>query len=299
MLRELPIPVLVYGDDIIDDQGNQIHLTGCEIILRALERRYGAMEQEVAIHVISELMGFRRNAGESTDEVLARFEVLLHRAGAIAGVQFGPQLRAWLLLNHLRIPRAAWHIILSPTLGRLPSNPDEYANFCQYVRRNGHLHEKSGDDQKNMSAPYYASSEEPAAYWSEPSTELATWTPTYMAEPGTANDDGGDWQRYSTGQSDEGEPIDWSDWNDATPDAHVGECLYLAYRSVKRKWRSFAGPSRGRSKGRGKGKGKPKGKGTKTFWTDDSGNHYPINTSPEYQETQSTLIYFKERGKAG
>ena len=231
-----------------------VHYTGCAITLQASELRYGAMKQEVAIHAISELTDFRTSSGESTDAVLARFEVLLHRAGAIAGALFGSQLRAWLLLHHLRMPRAAWHLILSPTLGR--SNPDEYGNFCQYVRRNGHLHERSGDDQKNMGVPamQILMSLPPGR---KPRLKIAACIPAYVAEPSPMPDDAGDWQSYSTVKSDEGEPLDWTDWDSSMPDNRDGEWLYLACRSAKRKWRSFAGPSRGRNKGRGK-----------AFWTD-------------------------------
>ena len=316
ILREMPIGMLVNGDDVDDGNGQMVHYSGVGMILRALEKRYGALDEEVAVHSISELMGFARQPNESTDEVLARFEVLLHRAGAVAGVQFGPQLRAWMLLNHLRIPKTAWHIILSPTLGRLPATVDEFANFSQYVRRNGHLHEKSGDDQKNMGRPYFAAETDqsyPSYLANHPESQSSDhWLwPTdasshaYPAYPNSERDaDAISWHSYSTGKSDQDEPIDWSNFDDQIPEPFIGESLYLAFRAAKRRWRSFAGASRGRFKGRGKGKGKGKGKNSGTsvrsFWVDDLGhNHYidPSSNHPYDAVDFHQPVYFKGKGK--
>ena len=137
IVREMPIDMLVQGRVVDDGQGNMIQLSGLGMLLRTLERRYGATTEETQVHSISELMQFARQSGESTDEVIARFDVLVHRADTVGGVQFGAQLKAWLLLTHLRIPRSAWMVLLAPTKGLLPQNIQEYTDFQQYVRRNG------------------------------------------------------------------------------------------------------------------------------------------------------------------
>ncbi len=127
------------------------------MLIRILEKRYGAAPQEVQVHSISELFQFSRGSSESTDSVIARFEILLHRAEGIGGVLFAPQLKAWMLLTHLRLPKASWFTLLAPTVGMLPTNQAEYTAFVQFVRRNGHLFDHgSKDSQKSIAQPFFA-----------------------------------------------------------------------------------------------------------------------------------------------
>ena len=118
VVREIPTETLVNGGIIIDDQGAQVQLSGLGMLIRILEKRYGAAPQEVQVHSISELFQFSRSSNESTDSVIARFEILLHRAEGIGGVLFAPQLKAWMLLTfeateglmvHL-VGTNSWHV---------------------------------------------------------------------------------------------------------------------------------------------------------------------------------------------
>ena len=304
IVREIPIQTLIQGQAVPDAQGNMIQVSGIGMLVRILERRYGSAPQEVQIHSISELMGFVRGHHESTDGVLARFEIMLNRAELQGGVVFGPQIKSWLLLSHLRIPRASWFTLLSPTQGMLPADNAEYIDFAQYLRRNGHLFDKTpADSQKTLAQPYFvvdgdSSSQDPVF----PAPAFPAWN----ADVSTTVDDDDDlisWHSYSTGQSDYDEPVDW-DGFDQIPNEYLGEEIYLAYRGAKRRWRNFAGKGRPRFKGRGKGSGKGKGKSRKgpspnpTFWTDDFGHHHLIPEPPSNSDSASnSQTYFKGRGK--
>lgn len=304
IVREMPVPLLQNGQVVIDENGNQVQLSGLGMLLRTLERRYGATQQETQIHSISELMGFTRQAGESTDEVMARFDVQVHRADQQGGVVLGTQVKAWLLLTHLRIPRTAWMLLLAPTDGLLPADAIEYTAFCQYVRRNGHLHDSNhGDRQKSIAQPYFVDEQSDAQTYFGQQQQSAVQT--YPSDIGggyfpTIEDDQISWHSFSTGHSDDDEPIDWTDYDQIPPQA-VGEEVYMAYRSAKRRWRSIGGKSRPRFKGKGKGKGKG-GKGkhgapqARAFWTDDFGNNIPLPPSPT---TDQCPVYFKGKGKGG
>ena len=298
VVREIPIQTLIQGAVVPDANGNPVQVSGIGMLVRILERRYGAAPQEVQIHSISELMGFVRGHQESTDGVLARFEILLNRAEQQGGVVFGPQVKSWLLLSHLRIPRSSWFTLLSPTLGMLPSDAQEYIDFAQYLRRNGHLYDKTpADSQKTLAQPYFVTDGDGAT---PAPTFHTSWPEFRTSNDMTYDDDEISWHSFSTGMSDDDEPLDWDDFVNVSQQ-HIGEAVYLAYRGAKRRWRKFSGKARPRFKGHGKGKGGRKGSGKgksqppRTFWTDDYGNHHVVPEAPEADLLPT--VYFKGKGK--
>jgi len=310
MVREIPIGMLTQGH--VYPEGN---FDGLGVLLRALERRYGALDQEVQVHSISELMSFSRIAGESTDSTIARFDVLLHRANYNGGVAFGAPLRAWMILTHLQIPKTAWSILLVATQGMLPTDDAQYLLFAQALRRNGHLHDRTGGDNQRSIAQPFLSVEQP---WpGDPATAVANqvyhvpgqnnlgWPSAYPSVP-VNSDDNMSWHSFSTGNSDHEEPLAWSSIENALPLTDIGEHLYLEYRSAKRKWRNFAGKGRKRHKGKGRGKGKGKfnashtGKGPnpRQFWIDDFGQQVFFEQPAQLPVDEPVLTYvFKGRGK--
>ena len=303
ILREMPVHLLQQGQQVTDDFGNVIRITGLEFLLRALERRYGALAEEVQIHAISELMAFTRHSGESTDECLARFDVLLFRGSDIAGVTFSPPIRAWLTLTHLKIPRPAWTNLLVPTEGRLPTTEAEFTDFRHYVRRNGHLHDSfRGDSQKSIAQPFFVGE-------NSDSSEVPHYARAYAAittgGESTIADDNISWHSFSTGNSDQDEPVDWEEMQEDEP--YIGERIYMAYRNSKRQWRQYTGPKRRRWKGKKKRtffKGHRKGKGKhhhdphpRAFWTDDAGTAHPYDESSTESTQHMEEVYFKGRGK--
>ena len=328
IVREMPTDLLRNGQRIPDGQGGMILLTGLDCLLRMLQRRYGALDQETQIFAVSELMQFTRLGHESSDEVLARYEVICHRAEQVANVAFPVLIKSWMVLTMLRIPRSSWPLLLAPTLGSLPLDEAQYNAMIQYVRRNSHLFESTGDRQKSIQQPFLATSnadaaqafwfsESPQSYYTDPTdysynafTETENWTafPAYSSD-----DDQISWHSYSTGKSAENdEDLTWDDLPSLDPNEQ-SEFLYLNYRFAKRRFRKvgfkrtrftgrFKGKGKGKGKGFGGGKGKGKGKGfgkagtgshsVPGFWIDypDDSTGTPWTNESEWTETE---VYFK------
>jgi len=160
LLRDMPADMVSNGADVFDQFGNlMLHRTGVECVVRALTERFGALDQEVQIFNVSELMTFQRQAGETTDQTIARFNSISFRAVQLGGIQaYGPTIRAWVILTHLKLPRSVWPMLLTATLGLLPATEDEYSAMIAFVRRNAHLYESGGDRQKSIQQPYYVES---------------------------------------------------------------------------------------------------------------------------------------------
>ena len=328
LINEVPIGVLQQGRQqrdpagnlVFDNQGQPVMLDGVASLMDALRLRYGQLPQEVQLNAISDLMGFTRLSGEDTDMMMSRFEVALHRADQQGGVQFNPPIKAWMILSHLRMPRDRWPVLLAPTVGRLPNNDAEFADFCQYLRRNGHLFDHR-DAGKTIMQPYFSDYQQPAmheeTYWAGNQHAQASapdpWQET-GADPWSAGshhvsafpaaqqayaEDAEGWESasFSTCWSLAEDQIDWNDIEGLDQQA-ASEQLYLAYRHAKRKWRKFSGPRRKRHKGKGKGrKGKGFatgfGKGHSTFYQESqfSGESYWDEEGVQWQ------IYYKPGGK--
>jgi hypothetical protein len=75
IIREMPTQLLTDGEAVFNDQGlpvldalgNPTRRTGLDVLIRQLERRYGALDQATQIYHVSELMCFARLPSESTD----------------------------------------------------------------------------------------------------------------------------------------------------------------------------------------------------------------------------------------
>ena len=323
MIREMPAEMISVGQDIVDAEGNVVeHRTGIQCLVRALNARFGALEQEVQIFNVSELMTFQRYSHESTDEMLSRFDLTMFRATDAGNIApFNPVIRSWLVLSHLKIPRHSWPMLLAPTPRILPTTEQAYTQMIHYVRRNGHLYEKSGDVMKTLQHPYFgnevSSHAQPShahdqhTYWqSNFSTAPDSYSQSYPVMNETA-DDLISWHSYSTGQSNPEEELDWADVEVVPADA-LGEHLYLQYRFAKRRFRAMA-HKRGRFKGKGKGKGgKGRGKGSfkgkgahaftsTAFWTDPYSQNSYLSAEESYDTSYDSYpeIYVMGKGKGG
>ena len=124
VVREMDAGMLINGVVIPnpDPMNPQpIQITGLQYLLRQLRRRYAPLEQEVQIQAISDLFHFRKYSQETTDELIARFELCIHRAANRGQVIIGEAVCAWMLLSALGVPRDEWALLLAPTLGALPN----------------------------------------------------------------------------------------------------------------------------------------------------------------------------------
>ena len=247
LIRELDVNILANGMVQPDVNGNPVQVTGLEMLIRALERRYGPLAQELEVHCISEILQFRRNVSEDTDSVVNRFNLTRDKALNGAGFDMSWIGFSFLLLTILGIPKTQWPILLAPTLGALPRTQQEYNDFCQYVRRQGHLTDKNVDAVKNMTFLTTSSNQEqtqqqqafmslPLTSWQEPNYDTSGWTYASLdTEAEFETEDDG----LSSCNSGETAP-DISDML-PLPLNLAGEQLYLAYRHAKRRWRSFTG----------------------------------------------------------
>ena len=203
--------------------------------------------------------------------------------------------------------------------------------MIQYVRRNSHLFESTGDRQKSIQQPFLATSDADAstAFWiSEvPQSQNPDYSYSYRsfpneswsAFPAYSDDDNASWHSFSTGKSAENDDdLTWDDMPSLDPDEQ-NEFLYLNYRFHKRRFRKvgfkrsrFTVRSRGKGYGKvrgkiGKGKGKGKGFGkpglgsmsVPGFWVD-----YPqdLTATAYWTDDQDwtghadTEVYFKGKG---
>lgn len=153
-IRELDTNVLANGMMLADANGNQVMTSGLECLIRALQRRYGPLQQELEVHVLTEILSFRRLPSEDTDSCIGRFEIARDRAHQGANFDMSWVGFAFLLLTALHVPKASWPILLSPTQGNLPQDQAQYNAFVQYLRRSGHMTDKQVDPVKNMN--YFA-----------------------------------------------------------------------------------------------------------------------------------------------
>ena len=51
VIREMPIDMLQNGRNVADDQGNMVQLSGLGMLIRTLERRFGATQELSLIHI--------------------------------------------------------------------------------------------------------------------------------------------------------------------------------------------------------------------------------------------------------
>ena len=252
------------------------------------------MQQELEIHVISEILHFRRQPGEDTDAVISRFELIRDRALQGANFDMSWVGFAFLLLSILGIPKNQWPLLLAPTQGALPADQAQYTAFCRYVRRQGHLYDRNVDQVKNMT--FYTG---PGADTQAPTVAFPAFAPWNLHEqPETTPLHAFPEYAYPAEQADDvisscnsgtSEP-DISDLYQ-TPYNEAGEKLYLAYRHAKRRWRKFTGGFKRRRFGKGKGKSKGKGFGHDTF------GFRPFGKSKGKGKRKGKVFYVDEWGE--
>ena len=316
MIRELDPQILANGRAVVDQFGNNLQQTGFDYLIELLTARFAPLEQEVQLSAIHDLFMFKRQAGDATDSVITRFEIMIHRTNALGNIQLQPMVKAYMLLQALGIHRERWTILLAPTLGMLPGDMQEYQAFLGYLRRQGHLHEGTTHANVRANTQHYWMTDEAStavtapAYWTGEATWTANehthdaaWTSdgTGYAATQTYYDNDDTWYEAddeSSGHSHASEPIDLSDVAHL-PDNIAGETLYLGYRFHKRKFRHFtrSGPRKGKGKGRfrkGKGKGHHhKGKSGKPLF-------YADGTQYEDEEDSVFEVYYGSgKGKSG
>ena len=286
VVRESPTQPIIEGINELQE-GVLVHVSGWEVLLNALRRRFAPLEQEQEISAITELFQFRRRSNETIDEVVSRFELTRYKAAQQGRMAISEAGLAYMLLMVCGINQSQWPLLLAPLAARLPRTPDEYSQFMSYLRRQSHFTEKSGDPVKRM---------QPAMLASEGAHEEAQ-------ESWPSGGSGGD-GHYHSQQAYELTP-EYEEFWDVSDNEHDGnetedltDLAYLAedeayellaeeleeaywqYRRAKRRWKTHHRSGR---KGKGKGKGRRKGSFRK------GKGSYPTMTEP--------TLYGKGKGK--
>jgi hypothetical protein len=251
LMREYDVNLIINGETYYDANGAVASYTsGVDYVIRCLQNRYAPLEQEIQIGAISDLFTFTRETNETVDHLLARYDIVRHRAENLGQARFPVVARAWILLSGMKVPRDKWSMFLHQFQSRLPVTEEEYAALVNHLRRDGHLYDK-GDKNKSIQQPYFNTPDDQAddnTYWSWPSTSSSWQRQDQLSSTVYFQDD--DDNDFSSCCSLDEEDLVWEDLDEFN-DNEAGEHLYLAYRFAKRRWRSFAGrPFNGRGKGK-------------------------------------------------
>ena len=292
----LGVNVLAAGHAIQDPNqamGVMMLETGVAYLMRTLEHQYAPLQQEEQLWSISQLMGFRRKQAESTDEAVARFELVRHHAQAAGQIVLPTVVTAWLLLSALGIARERWPMLLAATQGALPDVPAEYQAMVAYIRRAGHLTDRNIDPVKSLN---YATFDEadgaPDGQYSEHSGSGDGYYPGFQGSEASGDE-------ASSCDSQEFD-MDYSDLS-GMDDAMIGENLYLSYAFAKQRWRTFQHKSKGGRKGKGKrrkGGGKGSGKRSKGNLFKGKGTFLEY-LEQETPETEDTTYSYKGGSSKG
>ena len=77
-----------------DVHGNLTHIIGTALILRRLLARFGELEEETSVRMISQFFTFSCTHGENIDQTLTRFDLILYRRIALPGFAMGTMVLA-------------------------------------------------------------------------------------------------------------------------------------------------------------------------------------------------------------
>ena len=98
-------PVVLTNGDMIDNgdgSGPQAY-TGLAVLVHRINQRFGDQELEPQLRSVIEVMSFARMQGETLDNALTRFDVLLYRSSGQAGFDLSGPGKAFMMLF-----RCAW-----------------------------------------------------------------------------------------------------------------------------------------------------------------------------------------------
>ena len=119
-------------------------ITHRALLLGHLASNDAPLGEECRLTAMTELMQCRRNPGESTDSLLARYQGITFRAetgGAGMTMSFGGY--SWLLLRACGVSQGQLITLLQPTNSRFPTTEAEYSALTMAIRRIAHVLEGS------------------------------------------------------------------------------------------------------------------------------------------------------------
>ena len=128
LVREMDMHVKMNGVDEQDANGGVRHTDGVTYILRALQAHYGMDGQDLSLQTVDEWEDFRRQPGETIDQMVSRFEILRYRVGR-EGVNPPWQQCANRLMRLSNVRGTLAVNLLSHFGGSLPRDEPGYQRF--------------------------------------------------------------------------------------------------------------------------------------------------------------------------
>ena len=304
---------------------NGVQVDPVTMLFHGLQERFGPLGEETRMTAMVELMTFDRRHGERINEVASRFEVTRAVASRDAGFTMNTEAVAMTFLRAVGITDEQLLQILAPLSGRFPNTDAELRQMIAYIRRMGHILERSPGNVASALRPAGSrgSAREPrgeharayvgmgeSAASSDPNTAWAaseTWMSgsgtgwgyglggtgasagsSYMSIPNQTEEDGSSEESTATSSDNGSENLNDPSIASLAP-AQQGEHIYWAYTKAKKTWRRFSmKPTRHvRRFSKRKGKG---GKGNRKGKS--SGKFATM-----YMATEEVAVYFKGKGK--
>ena len=135
-------------------------------LLRNLQTRFAALEEETRLTAMTEMMAFARRPGEGINALLARFEIVRTRAFTESGYTMAIQGYSLLLLRCCNINAHQLPMVLQPWGGRHPATEGELQLLITNLRRLGHITENtSGNIGQSLQGAFRQA--RPVAYYAE------------------------------------------------------------------------------------------------------------------------------------
>ena len=134
VLRTLDTTALANGAmlDINDGRGPTPQ-TGLTIVLYLLTQKFQPLGYEQNILASSLLLSFTRQAGESIDAALCRYDTIRYKAASEAGLNLGSAGTAHHLLRALRVQPQLWPLLTQAFGGSLPQNEQELSSGVKVI----------------------------------------------------------------------------------------------------------------------------------------------------------------------
>ena len=89
-------------------------------LLHGLHANFGQLDEESKLASMTEIFKFARRPNESTDSLLARFDMVVHRSREEGNVEFNVPVRAMMLFKTFNIGDRELNDLLRPLGGRFP-----------------------------------------------------------------------------------------------------------------------------------------------------------------------------------
>ena len=142
-IAHTPTPAEIYTGGMVGGQ----HLDPLAYLLHGLGSRFGPLDDEVRPRSAQDLLNFSRRAGESTDAILSRFDIVRQRARSDGGgATVSIETASLILLRAIGVNHQQFQQLTQPLGFRLPSNEMEYLQLTHSIRRLGHIVESHRDN---------------------------------------------------------------------------------------------------------------------------------------------------------